>query len=146
YKDSASSSLGPGTAPAAPHSMPDDLRSRSATNSSFPLAAAVVLFGTIALSLHVDAILREPERASALIGAGLWRNVVGIMGGRIGLHGNGLVAEIPFATVFLGMSAASGLAWLAGAAVIARRRAVGYRHALGLWGRWGWLWWLLPFL
>lgn len=126
--------------------MPASLRSHRATTLSFWTAAAIVLFGTIALALHFEAILSEHERATGLIGTGLWRLIVLGLGGKTIIQGRALVAEIPFTALFLVTGGLSSLAWLAGAAWISCLREIRFRQALSLWGRWGWLWWLLPVL
>jgi len=74
--------------------MPAPVRPRRATALSFWLAVAIVLFGTITLVLHLEAILRDHDRAAGLIGAGLWRVIVGGLGGKTAIHGRALVAEI----------------------------------------------------
>ena len=51
---------------------------------------------------------------------------------------------MPSLALGLSVSGLSLFAWLGGAAWISRRRAMGYTAALRDWGRWGWLWWLIP--
>jgi len=126
--------------------MPDPLRSRRATNHSFWKAAAIVCFGSIVLALHIEAILHEPDRAAGLIGSSLWRVVVDSLGAKTAIRGGVVVAEIAFTPILLLTIGLSSFAWLAGAAVISRRRGIPFRAASCLWGQWGWLWWMVPVL
>src|SRR5262249_54277372 len=66
------------------------------------------------------------------------------LGGKLESRGEVLVADFPFAGIFEAIGVVSLLAWLGGAAWLSRRRGLSYWSALVLWGRWGWLWWLLP--
>jgi uncharacterized membrane protein len=124
--------------------MSESPHSRRATSRSLLIAAAIVLSGTIALALHLHAILQEPNRAQGLIGIRLWQVVVGSLGGREALRGGVPVAEIPFSTLFLWMSVGSGLAWLGGGVWISHKRELPFRSAVCRWGGWGWMWWMLP--
>jgi uncharacterized membrane protein len=126
--------------------MPAPPRSRRTTNSSLISAAAIVVAATIALAIHLDAMLREPVLAIDLIGQGLWRTLVAALGGTTSSPGQPLSAQVSSLTLGLCAAGLSLVAWLAGAVWISRRRAVPYRSALCDWGRWGWLWWLLPVL
>jgi hypothetical protein len=93
--------------------MPESLRSRRATSVSYWTAAAIVLFGTIALSLSIETILRDPDRATALIGAGMWRGIAGGLGGKAMIQGGAPVVEIPLLPLFLLTASGSCFAWLA---------------------------------
>ena len=64
--------------------------------------------------------------------------------GEIHINGNAEIADVPLWPIVAGIAGISLLAWLAGAAWISRRRGLEYAAALRLWGRNGWLWWLLP--
>src|SRR5205807_8470617 len=81
-----------------------------------------------------------------LIGEGLWRTLVAALGGITSSPGEPLSAQVASLTLGLCTAGLSLFAWLAGAAWISRRRAAPYQSALCEWGRWGWLWWLLPVL
>ncbi len=80
------------------------------------------------------------------MGARLWRIIVASAGGREAIRGGVPVADVPFNSLLLFSSAASGLTWLAGGAWISHKRAIRYQSALCAWGRWGWMWWMAPVL
>lgn len=124
--------------------MPAPSRPRRTAGFAFVLPTAIVLAGTLIMALHVESVLRDPELARGLLGTSLWGAIVRGARGTIVSHGSSLVVDVPVAPVLLSVAAFSMLTWLAGAAWISRRRAIPYREALCLWGRWGWLWWLLP--
>jgi hypothetical protein len=124
--------------------MPPHSSSHRAIGLPLVTATAIVLAGTIGLALHIESVLREPELARGLMGEGLWRAVVSVVGGRSAQRADSVVVEVSSVPLVL---AAGGLAiatWLAGAGWISRRRGIPFQAALALWGRWGWLWWLLP--
>jgi uncharacterized membrane protein len=107
-------------------------------------ATAIVLAGTIGLALHVESVLREPELARSLLGEGLRRGLVGVLGGRTTPHLDPVAVEVTFVPLVVATGGLSILAWLAGSGWISRRLRIPYKTALDQWGRWGWLWWLLP--
>src|SRR5262245_19071850 len=126
--------------------MPASLRTRRAIGLTLVMAGAIVTAGTIGLAVHLASVLRDSRLAQGFIGAGSWHAVVGLLGGKAIRHGEILVAEFSPAVLFLVVGSGSLLAWLAGAAAISRRRRLPFTAALLLWGRAGWVWWLLPIL
>jgi hypothetical protein len=107
-------------------------------------AAGIVFAGTVAVVFHVTAVLRDPDLSSGFFSPGLWQLSVLALGGEIRQNAGIEVADVPIVPLAAGIAGLSGLAWLAGAVWISRRRQMAYSAALYLWGRNGWLWWLLP--
>src|SRR5712672_1283991 len=103
--------------------MPAPPRSRRTTNSSLISATAIVIAATIALAFHLDSIIREPVLANGLIGEGLWRRLVAVLGGSTSFPGDPLSARLLSLALCLTTAGLSLSAWLAGAAWISRRRA-----------------------
>src|SRR6185295_4565121 len=98
--------------------MPPSSRSRPAIGLPLLTTAAIVLAGTISLSVHFASVLREAPLAQTLMGTGLWRAIVGVLGGHARLAGGILVADVPPAALFLAIASGSLIAWLAGGAAI----------------------------
>ena len=109
-------------------------------------AATIVAAGTIGLALHVESVLREPELARSFLGEGLRRAMSGALGVKAPPRPDSSAVEVSFVRLLVATTGLSILAWLAGSGWIARRLRRPFREALGEWGRWGWLWWLLPAL
>src|SRR5262249_51661684 len=84
-------------------------------------ATAIVLAGTIGLALHVESVLREPELARSLLGEGLRRVLVGVLGGKATPRPDSVAVEIPFVPLVVATGSLSILAWLAGGGWISRR-------------------------
>ena len=106
----------------------------------------VVLAGTFALASHLDSVLRDYELVSGILSLGLWNQIISALGGGNPLAGSARPADVPAVPLYLATAVFSLSAWLAGAAWISRRRGIPFSKALCVWGRWGWMWWLLPVL
>jgi len=117
---------------------------RRATPLNVAAAAAIVVAGTIGMAVHVASVLREPGLSAGILSEGLWQSTVLSLGGRIHQGGEGEFADVPILPLAEGIALLSLLAWLAGATLISRHRQLSYSSSLCLWGRYGWLWWLLP--
>jgi uncharacterized membrane protein len=107
-------------------------------------ATAIVFVGTTAEAVHIASVLRDPELSVGFVSRGLWHRAVLALGGEIRPIAGVEVAEFPIATLAAGVAAFSVLAWLGGAFWISRRRGLSFPAALCLWGRNGWMWWLVP--
>ncbi len=121
-----------------------DVPGRRKTLLKVVSAGSIVFAGTLALAFHFVSVLRDPDLSSGIVSRGLWQRTVLALGGEILRNAGGEVAEVPMISVVAGVAGLSTLAWLAGAFWISRRRRISYAAALSLWGRNGWLWWLLP--
>lgn len=126
--------------------MPATSRLSLSSSLSFAVAAGIVLAGSIALAVHVQAVVCDWNLAGMLVSDGLWRTVTHLVGGEADRYGLFQRVEPTLAGLLLRVTGAGLFAWLVGAAWICRRRGISYRAALSEWGRWGWLWWLLPVL
>ena len=124
--------------------MPPPESLRRATPLQLAAGAAIVLAGTIVVAFHVASVLREPNLSAGILSQGLWERSVQSLGGRIHQDGEFEVADVPIAPLVEGVGLLSGLTWLAGAAWISRARQIPFSTSLCLWGRNGWLWWLVP--
>jgi uncharacterized membrane protein len=124
--------------------MPLQPHSHRKIGLSLATATAIFAAGTIGLALHVESVLREPELARALLGEGSWRAIVIALGGRATQRPGSLEVEVPFVPLVVATGILGILAWLGGAGWISRRLKIPFSEALDRWGRWGWIWWLLP--
>ena len=96
------------------------------------------------MAIHCTSLVREAGLARNLISEGLWKRVVGALGGTVHGGGKSLAATIDSAPLLVLFAAFSLFTWMGGAWCIARLTRVPYRQALSSWGIAGWLWWLLP--
>ena len=124
--------------------MPPPASFHRATLLKVVSAAAIVFVGTVAIAFHFASVLRDPDLSVGIVSKGLWQKTVLALGGEILWNAGIEVAEVPIVPLTAGIAGLSLLAWLGGAVLISRRRRLSYSAALCLWGRNGWLWWLLP--
>lgn len=124
--------------------MPGSTPPRRTIGLPVASAAAFVASGTVAVAFHFASLLRDGGLATVLVSHGLWNSIVVALGGKTLTHGQIEIADLPVAPLVLFLGAVSLVTWLGGAAWISRRRQWPYSQALAYWGKFGWLWWLLP--
>jgi len=104
----------------------------------------MVVLGSITLALHFSSLLRESRLAGNLVNEGLWKRIVGGLGGTIHGGSEGLRATFDTTPLLIIVGLFSLTAWVGGALCISRCGGVPVRQALARWGFLGWSWWLLP--
>ena len=124
--------------------MPGSTPPRRAIGLPVVSAAAFVASGTVAVAFHYASLLRDGGLATVLISRGLWSTITVALGGKILTHGQIEISDLPIEPLLFAVSTFSVVTWLAGAAWISRRQQRPYAQALALWGKIGWLWWLVP--
>ena len=96
------------------------------------------------MAMHVASVLHDPDLSGGILSQGLWHRIVLALGSEIHINASVETADVPIVPLAAGVAGLSLLAWLAGSVWISRRRGIGISAALSVWGRNGWLWWLLP--
>lgn len=107
-----------------------------------------MLVVTLLYSVSLQTILEDQQLTANMISSGLWGDVVAVLGGQVRPQpvGGGLIAVVPFLHVLILNGGLTLLAWLFGAAWLAKRRGEAFRGVLRNWGLRGWTWLLLPIL
>ena len=123
--------------------MPPYASFRHPTLPKVASAAAIVFAGTLAVAFHVASVLRDPDLSGGAASHGLWQRTVLALGGEIFRNAGIEVAEVPIVSLAAPIAGLSILAWVAGAVWVSRARQISYSAALYVWGRNGWLWWLV---
>ena len=77
--------------------MPLSSSPRRATPLNVAAAAAIVLVGTMAMTIHVASVLRESGLSAGILSQGLWQSTVLSLGGRIHQDGDAEFADVPIA-------------------------------------------------
>lgn len=112
-------------------------------------AGLVVATGCLTVAWQLFLLLSKAAAASRgtaevppFLSPGLWESVLRRFGDRILLPQAHW--QIPFPKVLITVAVVGMLAWLGGAALIARRRGWPFAATAAVWGWRGWIWWLLP--
>ncbi len=105
-------------------------------------ATVCVFFGALVHSLFWQSVVEVQEMAMLMMSAGLWHRIVTALGGIAFSGPFGLTLD--FAPIFLFNICVGGLCWFMGAFWIAKKTHRSWPQALAVWGRNGWLWWLVP--
>ena len=112
-----------------------------------PAAIMYVFLGVAIHSLFWQSVLEVKVTATTMMSAGIWHLVIAAFDGTAlpGPAGRTyVVAQLDFAPVFLFNACIGGFCWFAGAFWIAKKTRRSWLQALAIWGRSGWLWWLVP--
>ena len=104
--------------------MPPTPKSRRPEANAVWTSAAVVAIGAVATAIHLMSVLSRADLAQAVLSEGLWRRIIAALGATSGRVGTDQIANVPFAPLLILCGAASLVAWLGGAAIIARGRGV----------------------
>ncbi len=123
--------------------MPPPASVRRPTLPKVASAAAIVLAGTLAVAFHVASVLGDPDLSAGIVSRGLWQRTVLGLGGEIFRNAGIEVAEVPIVSLAVPVAGLSILAWLTRRRLGFCARQISYPGALYVWGRNGWLWWLV---
>src|SRR3990172_2768771 len=124
--------------------MPAPKRDTQVQSHRLPAGVLCILLATGLCALAAQTVLQAASTATTLFSAETWQRVVmGLGGSFTPLPSGGVVAEVPFARLFFTVLAVAAICWTAGAWWISRRSGGDFRQALGEWGLWGWLWWVV---
>src|SRR5438046_357452 len=86
----------------------------------------VLCLGTLLEAVHLQTLLQDFQLAGNFMSAGLWRQCVGLLGGKVLPEPPGHAAEVDFLPLFLFCAVFSALSWWAGGWWIARCRKMNF--------------------
>lgn len=119
-------------------------KSSAAAGRQIILAFAMVIMGSLSLVVHGLSVLRDQSLAGGLIGTGLWKRIVSLLGGTVTRQGDHWEAHVESGTLLTGVLICAFITWVMGGICIAWHRRLSLQQALFQWGLLGWVWWLLP--
>lgn len=121
--------------------------SRTAGPGSNWLALLWVLFGVLAVSVHLQSVLSRQDSATTLLSPATWQHVVRALGGSLispaGAAGEAALADVPFGPLLLVVGTCAVLALAVSAVLVRLRTGLAIWAALPPQSR-NFCWWLLP--
>jgi len=117
---------------------------RAPRTSSLTPACGLAGLAILVLAWVLGEILSRSALAQTLVSPGLWNELVRLCGGQVRHRGGQSLAEVPWGPLLMSAGGWVLGTWLIGGLALAWRTRRGLGAALGEWGRWGTVWWLLP--